>query len=256
MRCEKTLKCGHRCPGLCGEVCLQGGCVHPSCRDKVQKAKPHLMDQVVDLVMLSTFADLDDSAVDADPLLLLPCGHVFNTSTLDGWMDMTAAYEGIAAGEDSSTSWAAPKALPPDVWSPKACPAGGCGALVVGLRRYGRPANKALLDLIQRKQLESGRLRCQQLSGQLQSLAAEVDSASKAPGLKQGFALLKRCSKMADDLQTGLAQEQSPPTARVREGCIVALKRLQQEQRLTAQQVEARQQLLLVPQPDTSLCGT
>lgn len=48
--------------------------------------------------MLSTFADLDDSAVDADPLLLLPCGHVFNTSTLDGWMDMTAAYEGIAAG--------------------------------------------------------------------------------------------------------------------------------------------------------------
>lgn len=52
------------------------------------------------------------------------------------------------------------------------------------------------------------RLRCQQLSGQLQSLAAEVDSASKAPGLKQGFALLKRCSKMAEDLQTGLAQEQ------------------------------------------------
>jgi hypothetical protein len=48
--------------------------------------------------MLSTFADLDESAVDSDPLLLLPCGHVFNTSTLDGWMNMSEAYEGAASG--------------------------------------------------------------------------------------------------------------------------------------------------------------
>jgi hypothetical protein len=54
--------------------------------------------QVVDLVMLSTFADLDESAVDSDPLLLLLCGHVFTTSTLDGWMNMSDAYEGATAG--------------------------------------------------------------------------------------------------------------------------------------------------------------
>jgi hypothetical protein len=47
----------------------------------------------------------------------------------------------------------------------------------------------------------------------------------------------------------------SPPTASVREGCIVALKRLQAEQQLTELEVAARQQLLLVPKPDTSLCG-
>jgi hypothetical protein len=46
VRCEKKLKCGHRCPGLCGDACLQGCCVHPKCRDKVAKAKPHLMEQV------------------------------------------------------------------------------------------------------------------------------------------------------------------------------------------------------------------
>jgi hypothetical protein len=46
LRCEKKLRCGHRCPGLCGEVCLQGCCVQPKCRDKVKKATPHLMDQV------------------------------------------------------------------------------------------------------------------------------------------------------------------------------------------------------------------
>jgi hypothetical protein len=54
--------------------------------------------QVVDLVMLNTFADLDESAVDSDPLLLLLCGHVFTTSTLDGWMNMSDAYEGATAG--------------------------------------------------------------------------------------------------------------------------------------------------------------
>jgi hypothetical protein len=46
LRCAKKLKCGHSCPGLCGETCLQGCCVHPQCRDKVVKAKPHLMEQV------------------------------------------------------------------------------------------------------------------------------------------------------------------------------------------------------------------
>jgi hypothetical protein len=54
--------------------------------------------QVVDFTLLSTFADLDESAVDSDPLLQLPCGHVFSTSTLDGWMQMAAAYEGTASG--------------------------------------------------------------------------------------------------------------------------------------------------------------
>jgi hypothetical protein len=52
------------------------------------------------------------------------------------------------------------------------------------------------------------RLHCQKVSGQLQSLVAAVDSASKAPGLKQGFALLGCCSKMMEDLQAGLAQQQ------------------------------------------------
>lgn len=52
------------------------------------------------------------------------------------------------------------------------------------------------------------RLRCQQLSGQLQALKAEVDRASEAPASKQGFDLLLRCSKTRKDLEVGLAQQQ------------------------------------------------
>lgn len=79
MRCEKTLKCGHRCPGLCGEVCLQGCCVHPSCRDKVQKAKPHLMDQVRRLYCQYVFDGLMvvpcEAACVLGKVLAPPCAH-------------------------------------------------------------------------------------------------------------------------------------------------------------------------------------
>jgi hypothetical protein len=42
-RCGKKLKCGHQCPGLCGETCLEGCCVVDKCK---KKAKPQLLDQV------------------------------------------------------------------------------------------------------------------------------------------------------------------------------------------------------------------
>lgn len=43
-----------------------------------------LLLQVVDVVMQSAFSELDDQAVSLDPIIRLPCGHVFTTSTLDG----------------------------------------------------------------------------------------------------------------------------------------------------------------------------
>lgn len=44
MRCSKPLSCGHRCPGLCGEVCLPHKfCVDPAC---MTKAPQHVKDRV------------------------------------------------------------------------------------------------------------------------------------------------------------------------------------------------------------------
>jgi hypothetical protein len=40
--------------------------------------------QVVDLIMQTCLSELDDAAVQLDPLIKLPCGHIFTTSTLDG----------------------------------------------------------------------------------------------------------------------------------------------------------------------------
>lgn len=39
MRCSKLLECGHRCPGLCGEVCLlRKYCVHADCMAKAPQS--------------------------------------------------------------------------------------------------------------------------------------------------------------------------------------------------------------------------
>lgn len=57
--------------------------------------------QVVDMVMLKSFRELTDTDVTSDPLILLPCGHVFTTSTLDGHMAMAEAYSCDAAANNA-----------------------------------------------------------------------------------------------------------------------------------------------------------
>jgi hypothetical protein len=47
---------------------------------------------VVDAVLYSTFADLTDEAVSADPLVVLSCGHVFAASTLDGHTQLASRF--------------------------------------------------------------------------------------------------------------------------------------------------------------------
>lgn len=49
--------------------------------------------------MGNTFADVDESDVDKDPLVLLPCQHIMTTSSLDGWMGMVQAYHKHDPGE-------------------------------------------------------------------------------------------------------------------------------------------------------------
>jgi hypothetical protein len=47
--------------------------------------------QVVDFIMQTTLVELDASSVQQDPLIKLPCGHCFTTSTLDGGSKHVAA---------------------------------------------------------------------------------------------------------------------------------------------------------------------
>jgi hypothetical protein len=124
--------------------------------------------QVVDLIMATTFDQLDESTVNVDPLVVLPCGHAFLTSTLDGHLEMSSVYHAgqpAAAGASSSAAaqggcesplsqWLWP-VTPQEVPKPKGCPS--CRAVIQGVRRYGRMTALTRAGLLQRKALDARR---------------------------------------------------------------------------------------------------
>jgi len=72
--CQETLRCGHPCIGLCGEPCPK------ICR----ACNP----QHLDVITQMTLEECDDSDRFVE---LVDCGHVFEVSGLDTWMNMNDA---------------------------------------------------------------------------------------------------------------------------------------------------------------------
>lgn len=112
--------------------------------------------QVVEMLLFTTFKDLSDADVTADPLIVLPCGHLFTTSTLDGLMAMSEAYApvtpaGSSSNEEALTEWGAPLSRD-DFPPPKACP--DCRRVIGRVRRYGRVVMHNQLGVMQRKYAE------------------------------------------------------------------------------------------------------
>jgi hypothetical protein len=127
IRCERELECGHQCPSICGEIC-------PS-KERCQNcAAKDIKDRIVDLVMMSTYAEAD---IDDDPLIFFSCGHFYTVSTLDGHMGMRDCY---VVDEEGGI-------LGPKMFSKtemKTCP--DCRAPLRNIHRYNRMVKGALLD--------------------------------------------------------------------------------------------------------------
>ncbi|CAL1707171.1 unnamed protein product [Somion occarium] len=78
VRCTKILRCGHRCPSVCGEDCSIQIC--PACASEDRKS------DIVDLVLQRSLEYIDPDQETLDELLItIPsCKHVFTVETLDG----------------------------------------------------------------------------------------------------------------------------------------------------------------------------
>jgi len=127
VRCERELECGHQCPSICGEVC-------PSKERCYKCAAKDIKDRIVDLLMMSTYAEAD---IDEDPLIFFSCGHFYTVSTLDGHMGMRDCY---VVDEEGNI-------LGPKTFSKtemKTCP--DCRAPLRNIHRYNRMVKGALLD--------------------------------------------------------------------------------------------------------------
>jgi hypothetical protein len=142
LRCSKVLLCGHRCPSVCGEVC-------PS-REYCQECGSR-KDEVADIIGMEPYSACD---LDIDPICVLPCGHFYTVSTLDGHMQLSEYYfrDGDAdACSGEGGVWAGPRILSEAEQGskPKACPA--CKQVIAGVYRYGRAIRNSELRLLERK---------------------------------------------------------------------------------------------------------
>ncbi|CAJ1962034.1 unnamed protein product [Cylindrotheca closterium] len=138
-RCKEKLRCGHQCPSVCGEVC-------PGEEYCVECASDDVKTTVVDMIMMEKYAEHD---IDADPIIVLPCGHFYGLETLDGHFELDKAYE-------KSSETGEYVAIEPLFYSeindrPMKCP--DCRAPISLVRRYGRILNYKSLQTLERKHM-------------------------------------------------------------------------------------------------------
>ena len=130
-RCEKVLRCGHRCPSLCGEKC-------PEVKFCQSCGKEDIRNMMVDYVELSTYRDCN---LDEEPCIFPDCGHIMTVASMDGQMSIPDHYQ---LGTDGSIVGLRRDGSKPLTETIKGCPQ--CRGSLRNIVRYNRVVKRALLD--------------------------------------------------------------------------------------------------------------
>src|SRR5436309_4600142 len=126
--CSKLLKCGHRCPSVCGEICPSSGFCQ-ICGSRREK-----------LVGSIKFSKVD---LDQDPIIVLSCQHFYTRSYLDEMFEIRKAYVRNENGQYFKSVQMG------CLWlQPKQCPQ--CSMQISNFHRYNHNIKRTLLDNILR----------------------------------------------------------------------------------------------------------
>jgi len=82
--------------------------------------------------------------VDAEPVIILPCSHVFTVSTLDGLVGLSCFY---MTGDDGHFVGLSPLAA--EFSKVPTCP--DCRSPLLSIKRYGRAVKKSLVELSEKR---------------------------------------------------------------------------------------------------------
>ncbi|KAI5863739.1 P-loop containing nucleoside triphosphate hydrolase protein [Durotheca rogersii] len=131
-RCANVLPCGHQCPSLCGEPCVDVKYCQVCASDEIKGI-------VVDMLELREYRDID---LDLEPCIFPTCGHMMVVSSMDGQLGMSEHYETDEDGTILAVK--ASSAAPFSDTEVKSCP--NCRGSLRNISRYGRIVRQALLD--------------------------------------------------------------------------------------------------------------
>lgn len=169
-RCSKKLECGHRCPGLCGEVCPEQYC--QSCSSK--------RDDRVDLLEFKLYKDIH---LDETPIVVLSCGHFFTAESLDGLVRLREVY--VTDEYDNYTACLEPTNVLP---VPR-CPDCKRPIRQYATQRYNRVVNEAVMDEMLKKFVVKGQTELQHLEQGIESVVRSLHTSrtdllesSQSPG--------------------------------------------------------------------------
>ncbi|RHZ48435.1 hypothetical protein Glove_551g8 [Diversispora epigaea] len=178
-QCSKLLRCGHQCVGICGEEC-------PSPKYCIICASDDVKDSIVDLIMQATFTEVDWTT---ERMIVLECGHVFTSETLDNLMGMESVYNMDAMG-----NWIGIKPITDQPGELKRCP--NCRASIKNIQRYGRIIKKCVLDVQNKKFLQEYNRRLKIIQVELERIIKNLEKDRgkvleklrnpKLPDIKQG----------------------------------------------------------------------
>ncbi|KAJ4354192.1 uncharacterized protein N0V89_005926 [Didymosphaeria variabile] len=155
---EKALKCGHQCPGLCGETCPETLC--QKCTEK--------QDSRVDLYLMKTYVEID---IDEYPIVVLGCGHFFTAESLDGMIGLTEVYTSDKFGQinglvDISGSLVIQIPRCPDCQLP---------VRQYVTQRYNRVINRAVIDELSKRFLVNGQAELRNLEKRVAAIEKELE---------------------------------------------------------------------------------
>ncbi|KAL2754249.1 hypothetical protein ACRALDRAFT_1049711 [Sodiomyces alcalophilus JCM 7366] len=177
-RCPETLGCGHRCPGLCGEECPDG--------KFCQECGDHSGARV-DFLEFKEYAQID---VDKTPVVVLTCGHLFTSESLDMLVGMSDVYNIRATDGGYDGLKDISSAL----------------ARTFSTKRYNRVINKAAMDETTKRFLSSGNQSLGDLEKRLMALKKPL--GFKSPSDRHEAA--RQLARDADDLCKRMDTEHQP----------------------------------------------
>lgn len=130
-RCERNLACGHQCPSICGESCIDARFCQTCGSEEIKNHE-------VDFILGQSYRDIN---LDENPCIFPQCGHFLTMESMDAQMDIKKYY--VVDAEENPIAIAA-SSEPFSMSDIKACAT--CRGSLRDIARYGRLVRRALLD--------------------------------------------------------------------------------------------------------------